>query len=259
MPIGRPLANVSAFVLDGALRPVPPGVVGELYLSGIQLARVRRAPRADRREVRGLPLLGGERMYRSGDLVRWTAGGELEFVGRADAQVKIRGFRVEPGEIEAALAGHPEVAQAAVVVREDRPGDRRPVAYAVPRSSGLTGRELRRFVSGILPDYMVPAAVVLVETMPTTLNGKLDRAALPEPDRTASAVREPRSPREEILCELFAEVLGVPRVGIDDDFFDLGGHSLLALRLLSRIRSVLGRGSRSGTCSPNPRWPDWPG
>ncbi|OXM53000.1 amino acid adenylation domain-containing protein [Amycolatopsis alba] len=239
VPIGKPVSNVSVFVLDGGLRPVPPGVAGELYLSGVQLARgYAGRPGLTAERFVACPFLPGERMYRSGDLVRWNDDGTLDFAGRVDDQVKIRGFRVELGEIEAVLAGHPGVAQAAVVLREDQGL----VAYAVARSPEVTDRELRRFVADSVPDYMVPAAVVLVEAMPMTTNGKLDRAALPEPDRAARTARLPRNPREEILCGLFAEVLGVAQVGIDDHFFDLGGHSLMAIRLISRIRSVLGEG-----------------
>ncbi|MFE7122057.1 condensation domain-containing protein, partial [Streptomyces sp. NPDC057654] len=185
------------------------------------------------------------RMYRSGDLARWTADGLLEFAGRADEQVKIRGFRVEPGEIESVLAAYPEVAQAAVVVREDRPGEPRLVAYVVPAASSVSSEEfdssaLEEFARTLLPDYMIPAAVVALEALPLTANGKLDRAALPAPETPGRAAgRVPETPAEVLVSSLFGEVLGLERVSAEDGFFELGGDSLLAMRLIARVRSVL--------------------
>ncbi|MFJ9428734.1 amino acid adenylation domain-containing protein [Streptomyces sp. NPDC101490] len=273
--VGRPIRNTRAHVLDAMLRPVPPGCPGELYIAGTGLARGyhdRAALTAERfvADPFGAP---GERMYRTGDLVRQRPDGLLDFLGRTDDQVKIRGYRVELGEISTALSAHPEVAHAAVVVHETA-GTKRLVGYVVREddrhrpedtsgASGASGesgesgasgpsgegrpddglaQRLREHLKALLPDYMVPAALVTVAALPLTVNGKLDVKALPAPDLTGPRTgRAPRTPEEETLCGLFAEVLGLTggSVDIDADFFDLGGHSLLATRLVSRARTAL--------------------
>nr|WP_275424798.1 non-ribosomal peptide synthetase [Streptomyces sp. SID13726] len=239
-PIGRPVAGTRVLVLDAWLRPVPPGAVGELYLAGTGVARGYLG-RPDLTAVRfvadpyGDP---GDRMYRTGDLARWSADGQLEYLGRADEQVKLRGFRIEPGEIEAVLARDPAVAQAAVVVREDEPGERRLIAYVTTRAGHppVDPAALRREAERLLPEYMVPSAVVAMDTLPLTPNGKLDRRALPAPEAPSAVetAREPRTPAERVLAELFRDLLKLPGLTLDEGFFALGGDSISSIRLVSR-------------------------
>ncbi|MEU5106527.1 MULTISPECIES: amino acid adenylation domain-containing protein [unclassified Streptomyces] len=237
-PIGRPLAGNRAYVLDAAVRPVPAGVTGELYLGGASPARGyhdRPGLTAQRFVADPYSPVPGARMYRTGDLVRRRPDGTLDYLGRADHQVKVRGFRIEPGEIEATLLSHPRVAQAVVVVREGSLA-----AYVVPRGEpGLDPAELRAHVAGAVPDYMVPAFFTELERMPLTPNAKVDRKALPAPGLPRAATgRGPRTPLEQTLCQAFAEVLGVERVGAEDSFFELGGDSIRSIRLVGRAREL---------------------
>ncbi|HST59897.1 MAG TPA: amino acid adenylation domain-containing protein, partial [Longimicrobium sp.] len=240
--IGGPLPNVSAYVLDPRLLPVPVGVPGELYVGGAGVARGyldRPAMTAERFVPDPFGGEAGVRLYRTGDRVRWMADGTLEYLGRLDVQVKVRGFRIELGEIEARLAGHPEVREAVVLAREDVPGDRRLVAYVV---GAVETDALRAHLRHSLPEYMVPAAFVVLEALPLTPNGKLDRRALPAPDLAPAADRyvAPRTETEALLAEIWAEVLRLERVGVEESFFELGGHSLLATRVVARVREVFG-------------------
>ncbi|MCO8273926.1 amino acid adenylation domain-containing protein [Actinoplanes sp. TRM 88003] len=239
LPIGRPLDGSRLYVLDVELRPVPPGVVGELYVAGAGVARGyagRRGLTAER--FVACPFAAGERMYRTGDLVRWRSDGVLDFLGRADGQVKLRGFRIELGEIETALTGLPGVGRATVLVREDRPGDRRLVGYASPLPDApLDPARLRSALGAVLPDFMVPAIVVVVAELPMTTNGKVDRRALPAP-QFGGGDGEAGTARETLVAGVFAEVLGAATVGVADSFFDLGGDSIMALQLVSRARSA---------------------
>ncbi|MYT71591.1 MULTISPECIES: phosphopantetheine-binding protein, partial [unclassified Streptomyces] len=246
-PVGTPLGNMRAYVLGPGLTPVPPGAVGDLYVGG-NVGRGyfgRTAPTAERFLADPFGPAGA-RMYRTGDLARWNGAGQLEYAGRGDAQVKVRGFRIEPAEVEAALTAHPGVAQAAVVARDGRTdgAGKLLVAYVVLAAAdghdAPDTKELHTFVSERLPEFMVPSAFVVLDRLPLAPNGKLDRAALPEPEFTGAAYRAPSTAREKGLAALFAEVLGVDRVGADDGFFELGGHSLLATRLIGRARAELG-------------------
>ncbi len=243
-PVGAPIANTQVYVLDRYLRLVPPGAVGELYIAGSGLARgyLNRAGLSSERFVADPFGPAGSRMYRTGDLARWSTAGQLDCVGRVDHQVKIRGFRVELGEIESALIARPGVARAAVIARDVRGGSRQLVGYVVPElaeegtPAEVDAAALRASVGDSLPDYMVPAALVVLAGLPLSPNGKLDRAALPEPDFTGGEYRAPRSAQEEILAAVYADVLGLERIGIDDDFFSMGGDSIRSIQVVTRAR-----------------------
>jgi acyl carrier protein len=236
-PIGVRIPDLQLYVCDSALRPQPVGVPGELYVGGGGVARgyLNRPELTAQRFVENP--FGAGKLYRTGDRVRWLADGTLDYLGRLDEQVKIRGFRIELGEIEARLAEHPQVRETVVLAREDVQGDRRLVAYVV---GDAEADALRAHLRGSLPEYMVPAAFVALEALPLTANGKVDRKALPAPEYASAEDRyvAPRTPAEEVLAEIWAEVLRLERVGVHDNFFDLGGHSLLIMRLLARIQAT---------------------
>jgi len=242
VPIGKPFPNIKIYILDKNKRPVPQGIAGELFIGGVGVARgYLHQPELTQERFVPDPFLEKGRMYKTGDMARWLSDGNVEFIGRNDYQVKIRGFRIELGEIETILGQHQHVKETVVVAREDRPGDKRLVAYVVPdRAQPPAISELRSLLREKLPAHMVPSAFVWLDALPLTPNGKVDRAALPPP--TASRLEpegelvSPRTPTEHRLAAIWADVLRLEQVGVFDDFFDLGGHSLLATQVVSRVR-----------------------
>jgi amino acid adenylation domain-containing protein len=261
VPIGRPLANTQLYVLDAQFQPAPIGVAGELYIGGDGLARGyldRPALTAEKFVPNPFSVTPGARLYKTGDLARYRPDGVLEFLGRIDHQIKLRGFRIEIGEIETVLQQHPDVQEAVAIVREDAPGDKRLVAYVVgqePRTGALganqepgdgsdgsrfvaLGSELRAFLQGKLPEYMIPSAFVTLDALPLTANGKVDRKLLPAPDHEqlhSAAYVAPRDELETTIAAIWADVLGIARVGVHDNFFALGGHSLLAVKVIAGL------------------------
>ena len=245
VPLGRPLANVQAYVLDRQLRPAPIGAPGELHIGGAGLARgyINRADATAEKFIPSPFSNDGERLYKTGDLARYLGDGRIEFLGRSDDQVKVHGYRIELGEIEIALRNHSEVAESVVVAREDQPGDRRLVAYVVARDREKAGAsELRAFLNGRLPEYMTPSAFVFLDRLPLTPNGKVDRRALPAPDHSRpdgdKVFAAPRNQVEETLTKIWANVLGIDRVGVHDNFFDLGGDSILSIQIIARANQL---------------------
>ena len=245
VPIGRPIANIQIYILDGQLQPVPVGVAGELYIGGTGLARgYHNRPELTAEKFIADPFssTAGARLYRTGDLARYLPDGNIQFLGRLDHQVKVRGFRVELGEIEAVLNQQRGVQTSVVVAREDTPGDKRLVAYVVSRNGSISSSELRECLRGKLPDYMIPAVFIRLEALPLTPNGKVDRKALPKPNFEAGVDKAkfvaPSTPTEMALARVWCEVLGLKQVGILDNFFELGGHSLLAVKLITKINQL---------------------
>ena len=250
VPIGHPIANIQMYVLDGHKQPVPVGVAGELYIGGVGVARgyLNRAQLTAERFIKDSFSTDPEaRLYKTGDFGRWRADGNIEYLGRNDHQVKIRGFRIELGEIEAQLLRYPQVKEAVVLAREDEPGDKRLVAYLVPREPYTTGNalsveSLRAHLKQVLPDYMVPSAFVMLDCFPLSSNGKLDRRALPAPQGRSKSIAEyiaPRNELERVLVDIWTQVLRVDGIGVQNSFLDLGGHSLQAMKLIARISEVL--------------------
>ena len=245
IPIGRPIANTSLYVLDSRRQPVPPGTPGELYIGGLGVARgyLNRPDLTAERFVADPFASNSARMYRTGDVARWRPDGVMEFLGRVDHQIKVHGHRIEPGEIEVALAQHPEVRESVVVSYENAPGDHRLVAYVVGEGIPPTASALRQLLSESLPDYMVPSHFVMLDRLPLTPNGKVDRKALPAPDaqptRSEASYAAPENDLDRIVVEVWQETLGLDSVGIDDNFFDIGGHSLLVVSMHRRLREML--------------------